>query len=187
MSKTNKTRFAILGILSMGPTSGYGMKTIMHAATDHFWKEGDASIYPALKQLLEEDLIILKETTGSTARPKKTYAITNAGLAVLRDWLAAEPEYGPPRNELWLKLFFGWNSDPLIMINHLKEFHHKNELRIKKYRNLPLAKKAIAKQLTHMELYQYLTLNAGITRAEALSKWAEEAIQLLKATTKNNK
>src|SRR5713101_9932570 len=56
MSKENKSRYAILGILSQGPMSGYAIKKFIEASISNFWNESYGQIYPILKQLSEEGL-----------------------------------------------------------------------------------------------------------------------------------
>lgn len=179
MARINKTRYALLGILSMGKASGYDIKTAMKESTDHFWKEGDSSIYPVLKQLLDEGLVSVELGNIETDKPKKIYAITKAGAAALCDWLRNEPEPAPKRNELLLKVFFGWNADPEITINHLKEFRRKTEQMLNKYRSSILAKKASVAKLTNVETHRFLTLKAGIAYHQASLKWCDDAISLL--------
>ena len=78
MKKTNKTRYAILGMLLDKPRSGYDIKKFMAESTAHFWQETDASIYPMLKKLEDEGKVesqnILRGKKGSTL-----YSITPAG------------------------------------------------------------------------------------------------------------
>lgn len=179
MARSNKTRYALLGILSMGPASGYDIKLMMQKSTDYFWKEGDASIYPILKQLLKEKLVIVKLCNAKSGKPKKIYTITKAGKNMLRDWLMRESEPNPVRNELLLKVFFGWNADLAVIIDHVHHFANQIEKRLNRYRSLSLSKANPAK-LGSVELYQYLTLRAGILNTEANLKWCDEAIQLLK-------
>jgi len=71
MAKPNKTRYAVLGMLSMQPSSGYEIKKMMEQSTDHFWREGDSSIYPILKQLLEEGMLTCEVGNAESDKPKK--------------------------------------------------------------------------------------------------------------------
>lgn len=185
MARLNKTRYALLGFLSMGPASGYDIKIKMEQSTNHFWKEGDASIYPILKQLLQEKLVSLKMANTETGKPKKIYSITTSGQRALQAWLMKDPEPSQKRNELLLKVFFGWNVAPAVTINHLKQFHQKTELTLNRYRLSTPAKKTDSGQLTSAELYRFLTLKAGISYCETSLKWCEDMLHLL--TTFNTK
>ncbi|MGH9601902.1 MAG: PadR family transcriptional regulator, partial [Terriglobales bacterium] len=50
-STTNTTRFALLGLLSLGPQSGYDLKKRMEQSIAHFWSESYGQIYPTLRRL----------------------------------------------------------------------------------------------------------------------------------------
>ena len=57
MSK-KKTRFALLGLLSWKPMSGYDIKKIVDIGLSHFWNENYGQIYPSLDALVKEGLAI---------------------------------------------------------------------------------------------------------------------------------
>lgn len=178
MSKNSKTRFAVLGMLSMGPASGYDIKKRMSQSTDHFWREGDGSIYPILKQLLDEGVVSCETMNGESDKPKKQYTITNDGLHELQDWLNDDDCIATHRIELMLKVFFGWNVNKQVIINHIQRFHLRciEVLKaLEKVQNDNFSVKA-----NGPKLYRYLTLKSGIIHAEASKKWCEEALEMLK-------
>lgn len=179
MSRIHKTRYAILGFLSMEPASGYDMKIKMEQSTDHFWKEGDGSIYPILKQLLGEGLVSVGVANAASNKPKKIYAITVAGKNVLQDWLEKDPEPAQHRNELLLKVFFGWNQAPEVTLRHLTDFRHKVSTKLQKCYSSPLISKVNSGDFTAAELHRFLVLKAGISCSEAHVKWCDDAIALL--------
>ena len=53
MSKENKSRYALLGMLSLQPMSGYDLKKFTEESTANFWQENYAQIYPILRQLTD--------------------------------------------------------------------------------------------------------------------------------------
>lgn len=173
MAKSNKTRYAVLGMLSLQPSSGYEIKKMMEQSTDHFWREGDSSIYPILKQLLEEGMVTCEIGNAESDKPKKIYAITPEGQSELQDWLIEEPMLYPNRNELLLKVFFGWNVEPQIMINHLENFRRHVKKLLDKYQ-------AAAKNECAGFFYPTLTLRSGILHAEASLTWCDETLAILK-------
>jgi len=46
-----KSRYALLGMLSLQPMSGYDLKKFTEWGTANFWQENYAQIYPMLRQL----------------------------------------------------------------------------------------------------------------------------------------
>lgn len=100
----------ILGLISLAPCSGYDMK----AACEH----GEAglvsalsygSIYPRLKQLEQEGLIVT-QTARQDGRQRRVHELTDKGWRELASWLEQPSEYPiPMRDELLLKLLF-WGA-----------------------------------------------------------------------------
>ena len=78
MKIINKTRYAILGVLLAGPTSGYEIKSLMGRSTVYFWRESDSTIYPMLKVLTREGKV-LPETVYVGKKKKEVFSITESG------------------------------------------------------------------------------------------------------------
>lgn len=177
-----KTRYALLGILSTGAASGYDIKKMMEQSTDHFWREGDGSIYPILKLLLEEGMVTCEIGNKNSDKPKKIYTITSDGEQELQDWLKDEPVVYQHRLELLLKIFFGWNVDTSITIQHIEKFRQKIISEQAKYKNYdPTLCNPDAKvPYTGAKLYQFITQRAGIMHSETSLKWCDEALRLLR-------
>ena len=105
MGIINKTRYAILGVLLEGPTSGYEIKSLMGRSTVFFWRESDSTIYPMLKVLAKEGKV-LPETVYVGKKKKEIFSITEAGREEFKVWLESPTGSETPRNEFLLKLFF---------------------------------------------------------------------------------
>lgn len=65
MTKENKSHYAILGILIMGPANGYDIKTVMQISTNHFWSESDRFIHPALKKYITKNYLAILKTSAT--------------------------------------------------------------------------------------------------------------------------
>lgn len=182
MIRSNKTRFAVLGILSIDASSGYDIKKMMEKRTNHFWREGDGSIYPVLKQLLKEEMVTYKLGNAESDKPKKIYTITKKGKIELRKWLDEDPVLLQSRNELLLKVFFGANMSSDITVNHIQKFRQQVKDNLNCYNET--SKKMKKNKLSGHDLYQYLTLQAGIFYSEASLKWSEESLKLLEKEVK---
>ena len=120
MAKTNKTELALLGMLNLEPMSGYDLRHEIKESIGYFWQESYGQIYPALKRLHSRNLITKKKARQSKGPTRYVYRITAKGKAVLKEWLAAEPEPEPVRVELLLKLFFGVMGKPSDQIRHVE-------------------------------------------------------------------
>jgi PadR family transcriptional regulator AphA len=89
MTKENKSKYALIGMLSICPGSGYDIKKFMECSTSNFWSESYGQIYPILKQLVEEGLAA-RHAEKQEGKPEKyIYTLTERGKEELRDWLSA--------------------------------------------------------------------------------------------------
>lgn len=73
-----------LGVLSLGPTSGYGIRRAIQEQFSHFAQASLGAIYPAIAKLTASGEI---EAIGAADAPleKREFRITEKGLETLRD------------------------------------------------------------------------------------------------------
>lgn len=67
-------RQAILLLLEDGPRNGYGLMQEVEERSGGSWRPSPGSVYPALSQLEDEGLVVMKETEG-----RKEFELTEAG------------------------------------------------------------------------------------------------------------
>jgi DNA-binding PadR family transcriptional regulator len=185
MAKTNKTHYAILGMLSIAPMSGYEIRQTMQQSTANFWSESDGQLYPALTKLTKLGLVLCKADKTS-AREKKVYHITTKGITELNQWLAQEPETHIIRNEFMLKLFFGANVSPEINLEHIQAHRYQTK---KMLSQLAETKKQLEhkhKDSSHLPYWQ-MSIQYGITHGEAKLKWCDDVIHKLKKMNRGGK
>lgn len=121
MTRTSKTRYALLGQLSVHPASGYQLKKKIEESTAHFWSESYGQIYPELARMEEAGLLSSVEETAEGSGPgvRRVYSITEQGLAELKRWLIEPPSSDLVRDEFLLKMFFGAHLEREHVLNHL--------------------------------------------------------------------
>ena len=124
--KKSKTKYAILGLLSEKPLSGYDIKKLIDIRFKFFWNESYGQLYPELSRLMQSGEIE-QECTAPAGRDKMVYRITARGLQSLKKWLAEPTEKESVRLELLLKLYFSKHIDSEIMMRHLAEFREEHE------------------------------------------------------------
>jgi len=95
----------ILGLLSLGPRSGYDIKTVVDRSTRFFWAASYGQIYPELRRLEHEGLIE-GEDAANGARGRRVYELTDGGREALRAWLRSSTTTVELRDESLLRLFF---------------------------------------------------------------------------------
>jgi len=179
MSRDGKTRFAVLGLLADGPLTGYDIKQMTERSTRHFWAESYGNLYPTLKKLEAEKLVVARLEAQTGKPDRKVYAITAAGRAAMLQWLRRPVDPVPPRSELLLKLFFGHRTSWATTRGHLESFAEREKNRLE----------------TFSELWEWLegryandsrlpfwlaTLSYGRSETQAHIKWAEETLKTLR-------
>ena len=115
MKSSNKTRYAILGILLDGPSTGYEIKSLMGRSTVYFWRESDSTIYPMLRVLAEEGKA-LSEVVYVGKKKKKIFSITETGRTEFQAWFESPTSEETPRNEFLLKLFFTKDRKDMVQL-----------------------------------------------------------------------
>ncbi|MFC6067755.1 PadR family transcriptional regulator [Streptomyces ochraceiscleroticus] len=103
-------RYALLGLLADEAGSGYELTKKFERSLDRYaWHAKHNQVYQELNRLAADGLA---EVVEEGARGRKTYAITEAGRADLRQWLLNPPRNPVVRNEFVLRLFLLFALDP---------------------------------------------------------------------------
>ena len=88
--------------------SGYGLARLFERTLARAWPARHPQIYPALAELEEQGLLRVIEIGP---RRRKTYAITENGVAEVQRWLRETVPDRTVRNETILRLFILWLVD----------------------------------------------------------------------------
>ncbi|HVW78172.1 MAG TPA: PadR family transcriptional regulator [Alloacidobacterium sp.] len=178
MARVNQSTFAVLGLLSLGPMSGYDLKQLSAWSVGHFWREGYGQIYPTLRQLEKERLVVRKTHRQKGKPDRNVYSITPEGEERLKEWLELPASPEVPRNELLLKLFFGQWTPIATTKRQVEEHRELWRQQISEYA-------AIRKRL-HSEHskepglpFWEMTLSYGEHIAKAQLAWSEETLKKL--------
>ncbi|GER90015.1 hypothetical protein KDW_41770 [Dictyobacter vulcani] len=178
MAKENKSKYAVMGVLSLYPGSGYDIKKFMECSTSNFWSESYGQIYPILKQLVEEGLAV-RHAEKQEGKPEKyIYTLTEQGKEGLRDWLLESVAVAGERNELLLKLFFGDHISFEKNKEHVRAFQELQSHLLEKYEEIERVLLAEAQHDVSYS-YQIMTVRYGIHRCHALLTWCDETLGTL--------
>lgn len=184
MKKVNKSKYAILGLLSFGPKSGYDIKNYYDKSIGFFWHENYGKIYPLLKKL-DEDGEVTKEVLPQKGKPdKNVYSITEKGLKSLKGWLS-EDEFSPKLSEeLLLKTFFGSITDIKFTLDRLEKSMEESYSRLKMFEEL---EKNMIKSIDSDPTipFRLATLRMGKRISKSKAVWAKETIADLKSSFKS--
>jgi PadR family transcriptional regulator, regulatory protein AphA len=104
--KLGPPAYVVLGMVGLGARSGYEIKQTVELSIRFFWTISQAQIYPSLEQL-ERAGLIAGRSQPQGKRRRRVYEITEAGEAVLAQWLCSEePIPFELRDVAMVKLFF---------------------------------------------------------------------------------
>jgi PadR family transcriptional regulator AphA len=120
----SKTSYVILGMLRLGRSTGYEIKSLVDVSTRFFWAASYGQIYPELARLEELGLVHGRQDESS-GRRRRSYELTAAGQQALDAWLtSSDPLHFELRHEGVLKLFF---SDALAPEERLAQWRRIRE------------------------------------------------------------
>jgi len=196
MARKRQTWFAILGLLSWKPMSGYDIKKMVEMGLSHFWSESYGNLFPTLGALVEEGLATRKQDRSTGKRTRYVYRITPKGRRAFDQWLHEPAEMPQVRNERQLRFFLTARRPPEESIRILEQYRVQQKERYEEYREsevilkqavrdgvMPpeleevLARYHITSENESNELLVFLlTLRHGILAIEARLAWIDEAV-----------
>ena len=163
-------KYSILGLLHYRPMHGYRIKKHIEQHFGYMWSVNYGQIYPNLKRLQEEGLVLITEVApGAKGPEKKLYSITPKGREAFAEWLHASPERGMLIRDPFLMrfVFFGFGEKDRAMElidQQIKEY----DRQLKKRReNLP-------RWLKH-DVHVRLVAELGVKFNRMVVKWLKEA------------
>jgi PadR family transcriptional regulator, regulatory protein AphA len=115
-------RAAILGFLSLEPTSGYRLKQTFDGTVGSFWSATQSQIYRELHALERDGLVAAHREPGDGKPDRKVYAITGKGDDYLQAWLREPLEPLQLRHPLLLKFVFAANLEPEALDHVLAKY-----------------------------------------------------------------
>lgn len=180
MAKINKTKYALLGVLSQTSGSGYDIKKFCDSSIGHFWNENYGHIYPVLKKMEEEELIT-KKVEQKEGRPSKNiYSITKKGQEDLEQWLMSPVEQNPIRSELLLKIFWSKGIPVRNIIEKIQNVKQNCERDLEQYSKLEEIFTSGEIEVDKKNIVLWLsTIKYGKYGEEAQMKWCEETLEML--------
>lgn len=183
MARNSKTEYAILGLLSLEPMSGYDMKSFIATSIGFFWQESYGQLYPTLKRLLDQKMVTRKVRDGKGKPDRHVYSITAAGRKHLTEWMASDTEPERIRSELLLKLFFGPVAAPEV---HRKQIEALLQHQLGRLEQFKAVEQGILKEHEDGPFFPYWfsTLRFGIYLTRARVKWCRETLARLEAMDK---
>lgn len=179
MSHYNPTTYAILGLLTIGCRTGYDMKRMIDTSLAHFWKISYGQIYPTLKKLVDDELVVREQKIEAKKPERVEYYLTAQGRQALQDWLYEPVEKFPgEKNEVILLLFLSADVEKSVTIDQLEKYREAQMHRLQTYH---LLEENILKRPLNEERRRWLmALEFGKSMAHTVAQWCEDTIAKLR-------
>lgn len=171
-SDLSASSLATLGLVAIGPVSGYELVAFADRSIAYFWSIPRSQLYRELARLEGLGLIAGTHVPQTSAPDKRVYEITEEGRTVLAAWVES-PTLPPDRskkNGLLLKVFMTRHAPPEALGPLLRGYRESVQRQLADLQ-------AIADQLTnrHRARFGRLTARWGVLHAEASLAWLDEA------------
>jgi PadR family transcriptional regulator AphA len=187
-------RHALLALLEAGPMTGYELAKQFDQSVAYVWHAPHSQIYPELRRLEAEKLVIAHELPrGPNAKAtKRAYQLTAEGAAELARWVA---EVAPPpnvRDAAYLKATYFEYAAPEVARRQFAEhlaYHQEQEQRWSRHveqlqaRATALLRRRLARapEPAHEAIvaYKVHVYQGLVERARAEVAWARRGLLLV--------
>jgi len=122
--------YAILGLLSLRPLTGYDIKKMFEGSTVLYWSGNNNQIYTTLIKLHEKELISREIEIQEDRPPRKIYSITARGTAELKSWLLSEPEPPQLRHSFLIQLAWADQLSPDALDALLEKYESEMQIQL---------------------------------------------------------
>jgi DNA-binding PadR family transcriptional regulator len=123
-------KYAILGLLSWRPLSGYDLKKIIADSMVLYWSGNNNQIYKTLVQLHADGLVESDVQEQENYPARKEYTITTAGAAALREWALSTPEPAQFRSTFLIQLAWAHQLDDAELDELLARYEHEVNMQL---------------------------------------------------------
>lgn len=176
MAIKNRSKYAILGILNIAPGSGYDIKKYCDTVIANIWNENYGHIYPMLKSLEEDGLIVPIQPSESERKNK--FTITEKGRMELVDWLKEETLPQPVRSEFMLKFLFSSTLPKEQVVPMLTNYRDSQKTKLAETQKMMEALDHGIREISpDRELYLRATLRRAVLSLESTIQWCDETIE----------
>lgn len=176
---TMSLKYALLGLLSYQPMSGYDLKAIFDRSINHFWTAGLSQIYPVLGEMVAAGLLTVSVQQQDGRPNRKIYSVTDAGRQALVSWLSEPQPLPHDRYTFLIQLFFSGAVPKEVVLDQLRHVRQLYSQRLECYKRRGQASvdqfRGQIGQGRDAAFWQ-LTVEYGIRLAQANVEWCDWAI-----------
>jgi PadR family transcriptional regulator, regulatory protein AphA len=122
--------YAILGLLSSRPLTGYDIKKMFEGSSVLYWSGNNNQIYTTLVKLHQNELVTREIEIQEDRPPRKIYSITAKGQAELKKWLLSEPEPPQLKNSFLVQLAWADQLSPDELVVLLEKYEAEMQMQL---------------------------------------------------------
>ncbi|MDJ0351004.1 PadR family transcriptional regulator [Cryobacterium sp. PH29-G1] len=185
-------RHALLALLTVEPMTGYDLSKAFQASVSHVWHAPDSQIYPELRRMEADGLLVGTEVPWGPRGKKREYSVTPKGLDAFRAWMNEPLSYTRERDPAHLKAAYLEWAEPdaarAQMHAHIDAYTARRDDWRDKVREIDTGTSTMLEQrLAHapasehasIRAYKRYTYEGLIARAEHEIEWAERGLALI--------
>ncbi|SEN38780.1 PadR family transcriptional regulator [Cryobacterium luteum] len=185
-------RHALLALLTVTPMTGYDLSKAFQASVSHVWHAPDSQIYPELRRMEADGLLVGTEVPWGPRGKKREYHVTAAGLTAFRAWMNEPLSYTRERDPAHLRAaYLEWAEPDAARAQlraHRANYAERRDEWLEKVREIDTGTSAmLEKRLAHapasehaaIRAYKRYTYEGLIARAEHEIEWAERGLALV--------
>ncbi len=164
--------YAALGLIGMQPQSGYSIISTFETSF-YRWSASPGSIYPMLKRLERQGIIVGKLEMTYETRPRKMYTLTPLGETILDEWLKAplsKSEVAEERDTAMMKFLF---AEKRLTRNEVLAWLDNYEKTVEAYRVMFELQRS--PELSVWSLHQQLVAEASLMEVDMQRTWIQRA------------
>jgi len=155
--------------------SGYDIRKFIAEQISFFWHESFGSIYPLVKQLTEEGLIVSKREDNPGRPGRNILRLTPKGRKAFAQWQSEAVQSEQIKSELLLKIFLSNRSNLGSLAKQLKTFLAEQSEQLSYLRQTKSQIETEAGSSKNRAFW-LMTIRRGELVAEARIKWANESL-----------
>jgi PadR family transcriptional regulator AphA len=167
--------FAVLGMLTLRPMTGYEIKQVYQKGPANFMPISFGQIYPVLAKLRQAKMVLQNKQPGG--RGSISYSITPKGEDAFRKWLFSS---GDPANyrELLLRLFFAAPPELAELRGHVEAFRRQEQADLDHYEATRKWLDTAQARNPRLPIWK-LVLEYGVLQSESRMLWADRALAFM--------
>jgi DNA-binding PadR family transcriptional regulator len=118
---TVSLRYFVLGLLAQKPMSGYDIRRFLKGLSWLISSPSSGSLYPILRELLRDGLVVMEVVPGLDRPDRKVYSISEAGSRALGAWMDRPIPSSAPLKAFLMNLLLVGNLSSSKLIAHLRQ------------------------------------------------------------------